>query len=261
MKERNLEIKVGSFVLLGLIAAGVLVVAFGRFGEMFKRSYDIVVPFPNASGIIKNSQVLYRGAKVGSVISPPLIIEHGDAVELILRIHSDVKIPDNAKYRIGSYGLLGDRFVDVIPPKDSSGRYLTNGERVPEMQDQQKSIGDLAEEMQPIVQRLDRISEKVDKQILTDKTAGDISAAVASAKSILARVDHFMADAEGGKGAVYMLMKDQKVAADLRDAIQNFKQLSFNLRKRGVLFYKDLSGEPAKEDDGKKSELTKDRQR
>ena len=261
MKDSNLEIKVGSFVLVGLIAAGVLVVAFGRFGEMFNRSYEITVPFPNASGIIKNSQVLYRGAKVGSVVSPPLIIDQGEAVELVLRIHANVKIPDNAKYRIGSYGLLGDRFVDVIPPKNLSGNYLQNGERVKEMQDLPKNLGDLAEQMQPIVQRLDHISEKVDKQIMTEKLATDITSAVASTKSVLAKVDRFMADAESGKGTVYMLMKDQQVAADLRDTIRDFKQLSYNLRVRGILFYKDLSAETPKTDDGKKSAPAKDRSR
>jgi len=257
MKDKSLEIKVGSFVLMGLIALGILVVAFGRFGDLFSHAYEIVVPFPNASGIIKNSQVLYRGAKVGSVVSPPQIIREGEAVELTLKIRSGVKIPEEAKFRIGSYGLLGDRFVDVIPPEKPNGRYMKDGEHLETMQDQPKNLGDLAEQMQPIVQRLDRISNKVDQQIMTEKTTKDITDAVASSKDLLARADRFMSEAEAGKGTVYMLLKDQKTAADLRDTIKEFKQLSYNLRVRGLLFYKDLSAE--KEQNKDKPEDTRKR--
>lgn len=243
MKDRNLEIKVGAFVLFGLVATGVLVVAFGRFGDMFNRSYQIVVSFPNASGIIKNSQVLYRGAKVGSVITAPEIINQGEAVDLTLRIRSNVKIPENAKFRIGVYGLLGDRYVDIVspPPDKMSPDFLKDGEHVAEMQEQAKGLEDVAEQMQPIIKRMDDISEKLNKEILTEKTVKDISESVASARSFLARADRFMAETESGKGTIYMLMKDPQVAQNLRDTIANMKQLSYNLRARGILFYKDLS--------------------
>jgi phospholipid/cholesterol/gamma-HCH transport system substrate-binding protein len=237
MKDKNLEIKVGAFFLFGLLAAGVLVVMFGRFGQFSRSNYEITVQFANSSGVLKNSQVLYRGAKVGSVAEAPMIADGGQSVELLLKIRNDIKIDKESKFKVGVYGLLGDRFIDVIPPLENSGNTIQAGEVV--KGSESKGFGDIAE-------RLDSISENVQKKLLTDELAGDVHDAVKNAKNLLARMDRFMSEAEAGKGSLYMLMKDEKVANDLRITVGEMKQLSINLRSRGVLFYKDLSEDNAK---------------
>jgi hypothetical protein len=52
-----------------------------------------------------------------------------------------------------------------------------------------------------------------------------------------------MAEAESGKGPLYTVMKDEQMARDLKETVGELRILSENLRKRGVLFYKDLSAE------------------
>jgi len=242
MKDNNLEIKVGAFFLFGLLAAGILVVTFGRLGQFSRANYDITVQFANSGGVLKNSQVLYRGAKVGTVADFPAISGGGQSVELFLKIRNDIKIDKNSKFKVGSYGLLGDRFIDVIPPSEDSRSYIEPGAVV--QGSETKGLGDLAE-------RLDAISENVQKNLLTDQFAEDVREAVKNAKSLLGRMDSFMSEAESGKGAIYMLMKDEKVANDLRATIGEMKQLSINLRSRGVLFYKDLSVDEAKVNEDK----------
>ncbi|NJK93142.1 MAG: MCE family protein [Blastochloris sp.] len=234
MKDNYLEIKVGTFFLLGLIAAGILVVAFGRFGKLTQSTYPITVQFANSSGVIKNSQVLYRGAKVGTVVEPPLIGEGGAYVELFLSIRSDIKIDRDSQFKIGVYGLLGDRFVDIIPPEKESGRFVEAGSVLKGTES--KGFGDIAE-------RLDKISAEIQQKLLTEEFATDIHDTVKNAKNLLGRMDTFMSEAESGKGTLYMLMKDEKVANDLRATISEIRQLSVNLRSRGILFYKDLSVE------------------
>ena len=241
MNDHKLELKVGAFVLVGLLAIGILTVAFGRFGELFTRDYAITVTFPNASGIIKDSQVLYRGAKVGKVASRPEIIDHGRAVELTLNIRSDIQVPVNASFRIGSYGLLGDRFVDIVTPADPATTYFTNGQRVEKMQQNEKGLGDLAAQAQPIIKRLDDISAKIDQQLMTDETLRNLQDTIANAKSVSARIDAFMAQAEKGQGALHLLMNDQQTAADLKQTIRQMKALSANLKEHGILFYSDTA--------------------
>ncbi|MDR1304029.1 MAG: MlaD family protein [Verrucomicrobiales bacterium] len=247
MNERTLEIKVGAFVLAGLIAIGVLTVAFGRFGELFAHDYEITVSFPNASGIIKNSQVLYRGARVGKVARRPAIINRGQAVELALKIRSDIRIPANSTFRIGAYGLLGDRFVDIITPDQPADTWLTNGQRVGEMQQNQRGLGDLAAQAQPIMRRLDDISTKIDQQLMNEDTLRNLQDAIANAKSVSARVDAFMAQAERGQGTLSLLLNDRQTADDVKLAIRQFKELSRNLKEHGILFYRDTADkEPAR---------------
>ena len=72
MKESHLEFKVGLFVLAGLAALAMLVIAFGKFGNYLKKTYPIVVEFQDARDILKNSKVLWRGAQIGVVADTPL---------------------------------------------------------------------------------------------------------------------------------------------------------------------------------------------
>ncbi|MFH1066803.1 MAG: MlaD family protein [bacterium] len=248
MKERNLERKVGAFVLIGLIVIGMLVVAFGRFNQFFKSTYDVVAEFPNASGIIKNSQVLYRGAKVGSVPEAPHIANQGKSVEIILRINHDVHIPKNADVRIGLYGLLGDRFVDIVPPKPTNGEpakeagYLGGGDHVKGLEN--KGVADLLATAEQKLQNFDHVIRELQAKLLTDEFIDDFHAGMKNAREMLEKADHFMGQAEAGKGPIYTLMKDKSVAKDLKDFIHN-------VRVSGPVFYKDVSKE---EEDGKKKQ-------
>src|SRR5207249_7763981 len=108
--ERGLEFKVGAFVFVGLAMLGALVVQFGRLGEGFKTYYGITVRFKDASGLLKGSDVLFSGAKVGKVAGPPHLVREGEGVAVSLKIYDYVKIPVGSKFTVGSSGLLGDRF-------------------------------------------------------------------------------------------------------------------------------------------------------
>ncbi|MDR1191512.1 MAG: MlaD family protein [Verrucomicrobiales bacterium] len=241
MHHHQLEYKVGAFVLSGLLAVGILAVAFGRFGEMFTRDHTITVAFPNANGIIKDSRVLYRGAKVGKVAARPAIIDQGRAVELTLNIRANIQIPVNSTFRIGTYGLLGDRFVDIITPDQPAPEFFQNGDRVEKLQANEKSLGDLAQQAQPVIKRLDDISAKIDRQFMTDATLANLQDTIAHAKSASARADAIMAQIEQGQGTLYLLLNDPQTAADLKDTIRQFKALSANLKEHGILFYRDTA--------------------
>src|SRR5262249_45202321 len=114
--ERGLEFKVGAFVFIGLAALAGLILKFGRLGEGVKTYYPLTVRFADASGLLKGSDVLLGGARIGRVSGGPRLIPNGPGVAVPLRIYDYVKIPAGSKFTVGSSGLLGDRFVTVTPP-------------------------------------------------------------------------------------------------------------------------------------------------
>src|SRR5262252_1925746 len=122
--ERGLEFKVGIFVFLGLAAIGALVVQFGRLGEGFKTYYPLTVRFNDASGLLKGSDVLLAGARIGKVAGGPRLVHEGNGVAVPLKIYDYVKIPEGSKFTVGSSGLLGDRFVNVIMPPGVPTKFL-----------------------------------------------------------------------------------------------------------------------------------------
>src|SRR2546422_7021420 len=122
--ERGLEFKVGAFVFVGLAVLAALVVQFGRVGEGLKTYYPLTVRFSDASGLLKGSDVLLAGAKIGRVSGGLHLAETGHGVAVPLRIYDYVKIPADSKFTVGSSGLLGDRFVAVTMPPGKPTAFL-----------------------------------------------------------------------------------------------------------------------------------------
>src|SRR3954468_10315884 len=125
--ERGLAFKVGVFVFMGLAMLGALVVQFGRVGEGFKTYYPLTVKFADASGLLKGSDVLLAGAKIGRVAGGPHLVGEGNGVLVPLRIYDYVKIPVGSKFAVGSSGLLGDRFVTVTMPPGKATDFVAKG--------------------------------------------------------------------------------------------------------------------------------------
>ena len=118
-REKALELKVGIFVLFGLVFIAVMAFKFGRVGQgLFQKYYPVTVLFPNASGLIKNSDVQLAGARIGYVTEKPVIAPSGSGVIIHLDILSGIAIPRKSNFIVSSSGLLGDKFVEVRPAAD-----------------------------------------------------------------------------------------------------------------------------------------------
>src|SRR2546423_2981893 len=122
--ERGLELKVGIFLFMGLAMLAALVVQFGRLGEGFKTYYTLTIRFTDASGLLKGSDVLLAGAKIGKVSGGPRMTREGNGVDVPLKIYDYIKIPESSKFTVGSSGLLGDRFVTVTVPSGEPKKFI-----------------------------------------------------------------------------------------------------------------------------------------
>ena len=127
-ESSTLEFRVGLFVLVGLAIIGYMVVVLGRFSNGVKPSYALTVELPNASGLLKNSKVLMAGApgrqRRGRAGPARPCARRGGQ----LRIVEPTRIARNARVVVGSSGLMGDRFVDVLPAARDEGGYYQPGE-------------------------------------------------------------------------------------------------------------------------------------
>ncbi len=244
MNQKQLETIVGAFLMMGIILLAGLILVFGGMLEQYGPSYQVTVEFPNASDLLKGATVSFGGAPIGKVSEKPYPVREGRAVAVTLRIKSEFQIRQDARFLIGTKGLLGDRFVDVQPQGDTASfikdKAVVKGERV-------SGIGELADDVKPIMERADVIAErmqnitkKFDEQVLTPETAADLRASIKSFKSVSARLDDLLAQAQKGKGPLAKLLNDEKMASELKDFVSN-------LKKHGPLFYSDSAGEQASE--------------
>lgn len=114
-QTRSIEIKVGLFVLVCLAAAGALIVKFGKLEKASNKTYALHVEFPNVAGLVREANVMYAGIPVGHVRDIQLAEGNQLKVRVTLAIYEEYTIRQDAKFVINQSGLLGDRYVDVIP--------------------------------------------------------------------------------------------------------------------------------------------------
>src|SRR5437879_12067924 len=174
--ERGLEFRVGVFVFGGLGMLGALVVQFGRLGEGFKTYYALTIRFSDASGLLKGSDVLLEGARIGKVSGGPRLVREGNGVAVPLKIYDYVKIPEESKFTVGSSGLLGDRFVNVtmppgVPTKFVQPNAYINGSRETGIDDLTREVGALVSELRGVVQKLDTTVTRLHEEMISNETA------------------------------------------------------------------------------------------
>ena len=83
---------------------------------MFKTYYRLVVDLPDANGLLKDSEVLLAGARVGFVADKPVLSSSLGTVRVTVKIDEKIKIPIGSTFKVDSSGLLGDKFVAVQMP-------------------------------------------------------------------------------------------------------------------------------------------------
>src|SRR6266516_4328497 len=182
--ERGLEFKVGAFVFVGLAMLGALVVQFGRLGEGLRTYYPLTVRFNDASGLLKGSDVLLAGAKIGKVSGGPRMVREGQGVDVPLKIYDYIKVPDGSKFTVGSSGLLGDRFVSVTMPPGVPTKFLQpddylNGTRETGIDDLTREGGALVGDLRGVVQKIDTTVTRLNEEMLSKETAANLRSSVA----------------------------------------------------------------------------------
>lgn len=116
MKASNLiESIIGAIVLL--IAGGFLVFAYEGSQMRVEDGYRVTASFENATGIALGSDVRIGGIKIGAVSDMGLNPETYRAIAT-MQISQTTKIPKDSSAAIVSSGLLGDKFIEIIPGAD-----------------------------------------------------------------------------------------------------------------------------------------------
>jgi phospholipid/cholesterol/gamma-HCH transport system substrate-binding protein len=303
-KQKALQLKVGLFVFIGLAVIATMVAYFGRIGQGFQHFYPLTVEFSNSGGLIRNSDVQLAGARVGYVVDKPVIRSDMNGVKVLVNIQDGVKIPRATKFQVNSAGLLGDKFVEIVPtdefdpakfnPKDPAQVFKPGesivGAPAQSLAEMQKKGEAVLDALKATLEDLKKSTETLNTKILTDentthltqtftnlhktsenfaaasvkiqgvidnaqsavdsakKTFATTESAVTDLKPAIAELKPALADsrkvmdgaknlvnkAGSGPGILPMLLNDRQFA-------ENMRALIYNLRERGVLFYRDVA--------------------
>ena len=126
-RDKKTELLVGLFLTVGLLLLGVLILQFGSVREYFKDTYEITVPFADASGVKVGTPVMLGGSKIGKVPRMPKLNDQFNGVIVPLEIYHEKRIPADAKFAVSVAGLLGDSFIEISPSGEKTTAYIEPG--------------------------------------------------------------------------------------------------------------------------------------
>lgn len=116
--------KVGAFTIGGILMLSSAIFTLGNFN--FNSEDDIVffANFKQVLGLSPQAEVKLNGLSIGKVED---LIASGGSVTVVMRVPPDTKIPSDSKVTITSVGIMGEKFVNIIPSTDN-GKYVKSGD-------------------------------------------------------------------------------------------------------------------------------------
>ncbi len=118
MSNLSAEAKVGLLVLVGSVILLYMTFAVGKYEFGEKKGYRIVAAFDSVSGLDTKAAVRMAGVQIGTVEAVEL---EDSRAKVTLRIDPNVKIGRGAEAAVKTMGLLGDKYVDIVPPRGTEG--------------------------------------------------------------------------------------------------------------------------------------------
>jgi phospholipid/cholesterol/gamma-HCH transport system substrate-binding protein len=112
MRRSTLDVAVGIFVLVGMLALGWLSIKLGRVELFSSVGYTITADFPTVGGLKTGSTVEIAGVEIGRVDGITL---SDYQARVIMSIKSSVKLQEDSIASIKTRGLIGEKYIRINP--------------------------------------------------------------------------------------------------------------------------------------------------
>ena len=208
MDSRGLQIKVGLFVMVGLVLLCVLLIQFSKGTSVFHGTYTLNLHATNVGGLKQRAGVLLAGVNVGDV-SDIQLAPDGKSVTIILKIYKTVKIYKDAEFEIEQAGFLGDNFVAIVPTLNK-GDLFADGDSVEceppfDLQQVARSVTGFIQRVDDTVKKIEDSVTKLQKNVLNEETMTNLATTVANLRT----ASESVAGAVGGIQDIVATNSDQ----------------------------------------------------
>jgi phospholipid/cholesterol/gamma-HCH transport system substrate-binding protein len=112
MTRLNIETAVGLFVLLGIACLAWLSIKLGKLEIVGGDYVPVHAEFASVSGLKKGVSVEIAGVDVGKVESITL---DDYSADVLMKIRTGIKLPEDTIASIRTRGLIGDKYVSLSP--------------------------------------------------------------------------------------------------------------------------------------------------
>jgi phospholipid/cholesterol/gamma-HCH transport system substrate-binding protein len=222
------EIKVGAFVLVGLVLTGMVIFMIGEERQLFSTKVPFRAVFADVEGLKRGSTIRMGGIDIGNVERVAYSDNTNDLnLYVTLRIVDTQarRIRKNSRAKIDAKGLLGDKVVTIISGTPDQP-VLKPGDVIPTDKDSQDlasalgRVGNISIKTEQIVENV----AKITGEFADVKLAADVKTSAESLSHVLAAVD-------SGDGFVAKLLRDPAEAQRIDDTISSLEHSAGELQK------------------------------
>lgn len=209
------ELKVGIFVMLGLVVAGLIIFVIGDERKVFDRHYELNADFVDVAGLKPGAPVRMGGLDIGSVVK--VGFDEKKPTDKMLHVRFSVVLAAHERIRqdsvvtISNKGLLGDKMLEVTPGSEGSP-VIEDGGHIK------------AQAPEDLGKYLSKANEILDLAKTTLENLRAVTGAAADKdvqqdmKASVASIRKLLGDAAANDGFVHRLLTD-KAMADHLDSV------------------------------------------
>lgn len=151
------EAKVGSVSLIACMLLAYMMIHLGNF-TFGDKGYPVQAVFRQVNGLKEGNMVRYAGVDVGRVKEVGVLPQ---GVQVTMMLDMGVKIPEGSKFIIGADGLMGEKYINIIPAAYSGG-YLephakVRGEEIQGLDELIASSDQVLREVHELVKSLNEV--------------------------------------------------------------------------------------------------------
>ena len=182
--KTKVELKVGIFVFLGLILFIVFLLLIGDF-RTWRSGYKASFIFNFVNGVKIGAPIRFAGVDVGEVKHLNLVAspEEGKTkVQIEGWLKKEVRIPTDSTVWVNTLGLLGEKYIEIMPGKDYSnclvpGQSLAGNDPIA-MHEVAQLAMDIAEDLDESIVKIKNGEGTVGKLLYDDKIYQELEALV-----------------------------------------------------------------------------------
>lgn len=236
------NVKLGFFVLAGLLIMIFSLYMIGKDTNMFGSNYTLKVRFENVHGLTSGNNVRYSGIQVGTVKRVKILSDTLIEVSMLIDTKMKQYIHKNDIVSMSTDGLMGNRILNITPAKDGSPlaengdllitkKSVSTEEMLETLDKTNKNIRDISQELKLTVLKINNSSALW--KLLTEETLPDnlrassfsIRKAAANADGMVQDLHTIINDLRAGKGSLGSILTDTAIAYNLNEAVLSIQQV------------------------------------
>jgi phospholipid/cholesterol/gamma-HCH transport system substrate-binding protein len=238
-KDISIEVLVGLFMFIILIALGVFTIVLSR-QNFLQKKYPLMVQFDRVGGLREGDQVFLRGTQVG-IIKATLLDE--DHVKVLTDLEVPVHFREGYKVEVASSSMLGGKLLKIYEGP------LAAEPLAPDTPILGETPIDMLEELGIAVEGIKNMAKDVSEgkgtlgKLISDETMYE------DLQSTLGNLHEVSDRLVSGKGTVgKLLSEDDTLYQDLKDSMTEIREATAKINEGKGMLGKLISDEQLSED-------------